>query len=318
MGELIQTPERPGGARLDSGGGRAARPNGSCPPRSPAWRSCSLPRPSTSSADDSKKKRNFLAYAPAQPQDERENNQLIAFLGTFESGPGVLSIAGRNYRYAWVEKLPCFQTGSLTPAAARRGARRRARRGWFLGALAAGAVLALVGFHPGARTDGIPRLPAASGGLHPAALAQRRDYRRMAGTRDLADRLPGCAGDHRSGLLPSGGAGRRRSVYDRPGAPGAGAASARTRSRHLDVILITHAHMDHLDLPSLRTLPKDRDGGELSGMPRSDRAAGLHRCPPAVVGREHHRARAQDHRDGRAAIGAADGPGRRTAATTAT
>lgn len=57
----------------------------------------------------SKKKRNFLAYAPAQPQDERENNQLIAFLGSFESDPGVLSINGRNYRYAWVEKLPCFK-----------------------------------------------------------------------------------------------------------------------------------------------------------------------------------------------------------------
>ncbi|MGO9061653.1 MAG: hypothetical protein ACLQU2_30405 [Candidatus Binataceae bacterium] len=61
------------------------------------------------SDEGSKKKRNFLAYAPSQPQDERENNQLIAFLGTFESGPGVLSINGRNYRYAWVEKLPCFK-----------------------------------------------------------------------------------------------------------------------------------------------------------------------------------------------------------------
>ncbi len=55
------------------------------------------------------KKRNFLAYAAAQPQNDRENNQLVAFLGSFESGPGVLSIDGRNYRYAWVEKLPCFQ-----------------------------------------------------------------------------------------------------------------------------------------------------------------------------------------------------------------
>lgn len=54
------------------------------------------------------KDRNFLAYVAAQPQNERENNQLIAFLASFESGPGVLSIDGRNYRYAWVRKLPCF------------------------------------------------------------------------------------------------------------------------------------------------------------------------------------------------------------------
>jgi hypothetical protein len=59
--------------------------------------------------DDSKHKLNFLAYAADQPQDARENNQLIAFLGSFEPGPGILSIRGRNYRYAWVEKLPCFQ-----------------------------------------------------------------------------------------------------------------------------------------------------------------------------------------------------------------
>jgi hypothetical protein len=62
-----------------------------------------------SAAGGDSKKRNFLAYAAAQPQNDRENNQLIAFLGSFESGPGVLSIDGRNYRYAWVEKLPCFQ-----------------------------------------------------------------------------------------------------------------------------------------------------------------------------------------------------------------
>jgi len=65
--------------------------------------------PVTIPDEDNKKKRNLLAYAPAQPQDTRENNQLVAFLGSFESGPGVLSISGRNYRYAWVEKLPCFK-----------------------------------------------------------------------------------------------------------------------------------------------------------------------------------------------------------------
>ncbi len=65
--------------------------------------------PPLSAAEGDAKKRNFLAYTAAQPQNDGENNQLVAFLGTFESGPGVLSIGGRNYRYAWVEKLPCFQ-----------------------------------------------------------------------------------------------------------------------------------------------------------------------------------------------------------------
>ncbi|HEY2107403.1 MAG TPA: hypothetical protein VGH29_16515 [Candidatus Binataceae bacterium] len=65
--------------------------------------------PPLSAAGDDPRKRNFLAYAAAQPQNDRENNQLVAFLGSFVSGPGVLSIDGRNYRYAWVEKLPCFQ-----------------------------------------------------------------------------------------------------------------------------------------------------------------------------------------------------------------
>ncbi len=65
--------------------------------------------PPLAAAAGDPKKRNFLAYTAAQPQNERENNQLIAFLASFESGPGVLSIDGRNYRYAWIEKLPCFQ-----------------------------------------------------------------------------------------------------------------------------------------------------------------------------------------------------------------
>jgi hypothetical protein len=65
--------------------------------------------PPISATEGDPKKRNFLAYAASQPQNDRENNQLIAFLASFEAGPGVLSIEGRNYRYAWVEKLPCFQ-----------------------------------------------------------------------------------------------------------------------------------------------------------------------------------------------------------------
>ncbi len=65
--------------------------------------------PPLNATEGDPKKRNFLAYTAAQPQNDRENNQLVAFLGTFESAPGVMSIGGRNYRYAWVEKLPCFQ-----------------------------------------------------------------------------------------------------------------------------------------------------------------------------------------------------------------
>jgi len=65
--------------------------------------------PPLSAVEGDSKNRNFLAYTAAQPQNDRENNQLVAFLGSFEAGPGVLSIDGRNYRYAWVKKLPCFQ-----------------------------------------------------------------------------------------------------------------------------------------------------------------------------------------------------------------
>jgi hypothetical protein len=107
MGELIQTPggEAVRGLILGEQGG------------SPKWflsttvtNLASLQfTPPISGTEGDPKKRNFLAYAPAQPHDDRENNQLIAFLGSFEPGPGVLSITGRNYRYAWVEKLPCFK-----------------------------------------------------------------------------------------------------------------------------------------------------------------------------------------------------------------
>jgi len=108
MGELIQTSEGQSvrGLVLGEAGGK---PKWFLSTTVTSLGALQFTPPITSSADDSKKKRNFLAYAPAQPQNERENNQLIAFVGSFESGPGVLSVAGRNYRYAWVEKLPCFQ-----------------------------------------------------------------------------------------------------------------------------------------------------------------------------------------------------------------
>ena len=193
-----------------------------------------------------------------------------------------------------------LSTRSVTPPPNRRGWRRRPAR-WFLGALAAGAVLALAGFHPGARRRRIPA-PRRSGRTAPRRVARGRDYRGMAGTRDPADGLPGRAGDHGSGLLPSGGAGCGRPVHDRPGAPCAGADPARRdpasgRDSH-------HPRAHGPSRPSLaQRAAQGRHSGQLSGMPRFDRAVGLHRCPAAVVGREHHRARAQDHRDGRAPLG---------------
>ncbi|MGO9061654.1 MAG: MBL fold metallo-hydrolase [Candidatus Binataceae bacterium] len=149
-----------------------------------------------------------------------------------------------------------LQTGHMTPAAPRRRVRRRARGGWFLGALAAGAVLALIGFHPGKHGAGNSAIPAASRGLHPAAWPKDAitvgwlghatlliDY---LGVRVITDP----AFFHRVGLdvahLFTIGPMRRVAVPLDP-----------HTLPPLDLILITHAHMDHLDLPSLRTLPKD-------------------------------------------------------------
>jgi L-ascorbate metabolism protein UlaG (beta-lactamase superfamily) len=120
--------------------------------------------------------------------------------------------------------------------------------------MAAGAVLALIGFRP-AKHDGY-RAPVASGELRPAAwpanaitvgwLGHATLLMDYLGVRVITDPVF----FHRVGLDVGGlftlGPVRRAAV------PLAPAAIPR-----LDLILITHAHMDHLDLPSLSALPRD-------------------------------------------------------------
>jgi hypothetical protein len=65
--------------------------------------------PPLSGAEMDPEKHPFLAFAPSQPLNEAESNQLVALLGSFVTGPGMLSVNGKTYRYAWVGKLPCFQ-----------------------------------------------------------------------------------------------------------------------------------------------------------------------------------------------------------------
>lgn len=149
-----------------------------------------------------------------------------------------------------------LQAGHLTEMASRRGAGHRRRNGWFLGALAAVAVLALIGFHPGRRSGPTTADAVASDSLHPAAWPKDAitvgwlghatlliDY---LGVRVITDPTF----FHRVGLdvahLFTIGPARLVPV---PLAPQA--------LPPLDLILITHAHMDHLDLPSLRALPKN-------------------------------------------------------------
>jgi L-ascorbate metabolism protein UlaG (beta-lactamase superfamily) len=149
-----------------------------------------------------------------------------------------------------------LQTGSVTQAAAGRGAGRHMRWGWLLGLLAASAVVALIGFYSGANSDGKSASPAASGGLHPDAwpkdaitvvwLGHATLLIDFLGVRVITDPTF----FHRVGLdvgdLFTIGPVRRAPVPLSPDA-----------LPPLDLILITHAHMDHLDLPSLRALPKN-------------------------------------------------------------
>ena len=81
--------------------------------------------------------------------------------------------------------------------------------------------------------------------------------------------------------------------------------------QNLDVILITHAHMDHLDLPSLRALPKSAVVIACGGCAAADSSVGLHRRARASMGRADGSKRTQRDGDGREALGramAADGP----------
>jgi L-ascorbate metabolism protein UlaG (beta-lactamase superfamily) len=145
-----------------------------------------------------------------------------------------------------------LQAGSVDPAVAMR----RTRRKWLLGALAASAVLvALIGLYPGANSGGNTGGVAAASELHPASWPNDAitvgwlghatlliDY---LGVRAITDptfyhRVGFDVGD-----LFTIGPVRRAPVPLSPDA-----------IPPLNLILITHAHMDHLDLPSLRALPK--------------------------------------------------------------
>jgi L-ascorbate metabolism protein UlaG (beta-lactamase superfamily) len=148
-----------------------------------------------------------------------------------------------------------FQAHTVKASGNRWGIRRRPRSGWLLGALAAGAVLALIGFRPGVKPDG-DKPAVASAQLRPATwpndaitvgwLGHATLLMDYLGVRVITDP----AFFHRVGLdvghLFTVGPVRHAPLPLQPSA-----------IPHLDLILITHAHMDHLDLPSLRALPKD-------------------------------------------------------------
>ena len=133
---------------------------------------------------------------------------------------------------------------------------RRWPGGRFLGALAAAVVLALIGLRWGVRPGVTASGPAPDGLMRPASWPSDAitvgylghatlliDY---LGVRLITDPTF----FHRVGIdvgdLFTVGPVRQAAVPLQPGA-----------IPRLDLILITHAHMDHLDLPSLRALPKD-------------------------------------------------------------
>jgi hypothetical protein len=55
-----------------------------------------------------KGKRNYLAYAPAEPQTVDERDQLVALTADFGAGLGSFEWNGRAYQYTLVNRLPCF------------------------------------------------------------------------------------------------------------------------------------------------------------------------------------------------------------------
>ncbi len=135
----------------------------------------------------------------------------------------------------------------------RRG--KAGRRRWFLGAVAAAAVLALIGLRPA--DDGAQLAPSMydQAQLRPATWPADAITVGYLGHATLLIDYLGVhlitdpAFFHRVGLnvadLFTIGPARRAPVPLRADA-----------IAPLDLILITHAHMDHLDLPSLRALPK--------------------------------------------------------------
>jgi hypothetical protein len=53
-------------------------------------------------------KRNYLAYAPAEPRTPIERDQLVALAAAFGGGLGTFQWNGRAYQYTLVNRLPCF------------------------------------------------------------------------------------------------------------------------------------------------------------------------------------------------------------------
>jgi L-ascorbate metabolism protein UlaG (beta-lactamase superfamily) len=146
---------------------------------------------------------------------------------------------------------------------ARDPSRRSGRKFWLLGAVAAGSLITLVGLRPGAK---IAQGPRAAGQLRPASWPSNAITVAWLGHATLLIDFLGVrvitdpTFFHRVGLNVAGlftiGPQRRTPVPLRPAA-----------LPPLDVILITHAHMDHLDLPSLSALPKQATVVSCPGCP---------------------------------------------------
>jgi L-ascorbate metabolism protein UlaG (beta-lactamase superfamily) len=156
---------------------------------------------------------------------------------------------------------------TLTEPATRGHGRRPGPGGWLLGAVAAGAVLALMGLRWGVKTGATASGPApASGQLRPASWPSNAITVGYLGHATLLIDYLGVhlisdpAFFHRVGLdvghLFTVGPVRHAPVPLNPGA-----------IPPLDLILITHAHMDHLDLPSLQALPKSATVVSCPGCP---------------------------------------------------
>jgi hypothetical protein len=65
-------------------------------------------------------KRNYLAYAPAEPRSPVERDQLVALTADFGVGIGTVRWNGRTYQYTLVNRLPCFP-GPVVVARQNRG-----------------------------------------------------------------------------------------------------------------------------------------------------------------------------------------------------
>src|SRR5579871_2938763 len=171
---------------------------------------------------------------------------------------GFVRIRSRRAEYRRAQLPLCMDRevamlSTRTMTGGRRG--KAGRRRWFLGAVAAAAVLALIGLRPA--DDGAQLAPSMydQAQLRPATWPADAITVGYLGHATLLIDYLGVhlitdpAFFHRVGLnvadLFTIGPARRAPVPLRADA-----------IAPLDLILITHAHMDHLDLPSLRALPK--------------------------------------------------------------